>query len=121
MTREPRIAVTLPTEAREAITVIARSQHTSRSKVAAEVILAALPVLTRVAATLQNLAQIEATKKDSIRRTVDAALADAEQHALAAQSLLEKIDAAAEEARADARSAPPSPTSRRRPPAPPSV
>lgn len=123
----PRLPVTLTAAQRDLLAKVAALNGTSQSKVIAELLDAAAPVLLRIVAALENVKRLDAEKADLIRATIVDAQAEAEQTAATALALLERIGRAGGTPRVDVRSAPPEdadgsldaispPPRRRRPP-----
>jgi len=90
-TTRPRLNVSLTPEARAVVARLAGLNRMSQSRVIAEVIEEAMPVLGRVADALENVRNLSQQKSAAIRETLEAAQADAEMSAATALALLERI------------------------------
>lgn len=106
----PRLAVTLTAEQRDVIAKVAAYNETSQSKVIAELVDAALPVLTRMLAAIETVKLLDAEKRSAIVATLADAQRDAEETAATALALLERIAAPRAEPTGDAQRPPPAPT-----------
>ena len=96
--RNPRLQVTLPPQLHAIIATIARTQRTSSSRVVADVLVEAAPVLSRIGAALATLERVQAERKDQIQAVLSDAQQQAESTAATALALLERIAAGADPA-----------------------
>lgn len=119
--RSPRLNVSFPPEVAETIAAISAAQGVSQAAVVRDVLVETMPVLTRLAAVLDNLKRMEAQKGDAIRGAIEGAEKEAQQAAATMMALLSKMETTTKDA-ADAGSgrshAPRSKAARR--PSPPS-
>lgn len=92
-TRSPRMSITLPTQVRDIIERIAVHSRTPAARLVAEVLTEASPVLERMAAAMEQVAQMNAQKSAAIRATLAEAEAEAEKTAATALALLDRIGA----------------------------
>lgn len=121
----PRLPVTLTAQQRDLLAKVAKINDTSQSKVLADLLDAAAPVLVRLIAAVENVKKLDAEKADLIRATISDAQAEAERTAATALALLERIGRAGHAPQVGAQRAPEdvdgsldaiSPPPRRRPP-----
>jgi hypothetical protein len=91
--KSPRINVTLPPEHMAVIAALARYNQTSQSKLIAELVDAAIPVLEKMVTALEAVKQMDAEKRSAIVATLSDAQRDAEHTAATALALLERISA----------------------------
>ncbi len=105
--RKPRIAITLPDDLHRSICQIASSSGEPASRVCADILVEAAPVLHRIAATLRQVAEANAAARTELKARLAPLAAEAETAAAAALSLLDRLsEATAPAAPAGARSAP---------------
>lgn len=88
--RSPRLQVVLPRDAYEVYDKLAKLQRRSRSAVARDFLVELVPVISRVVATLEAAAQMDAQGRKKLVRALEGAQAQIETRAAQVSDLFTK-------------------------------